>query len=52
MLSVTNKPLMLSVIMLNAVMLNVVMLNVVAPDSGQRVRALHENIRQDGSCRQ
>ncbi len=31
MLSVTNKPFMLSVIMLNAIMLSVVMLNVVAP---------------------
>jgi len=31
MLSVTNKPLMLSVVMLNVVMLSVVMLNVMAP---------------------
>jgi hypothetical protein len=31
MLSVTNKPSMLSVIMVNVVMLSVVMLNVVAP---------------------
>jgi hypothetical protein len=30
-LSVTNKPIMLSVIMLNVAMLSVVMLNVVAP---------------------
>jgi hypothetical protein len=32
MLSVTNKPIMLSVVMLNVVMLSVVMLNVVAPN--------------------
>jgi hypothetical protein len=31
MLSVTNKPFMLSVIMLNVVMLSVIILNVVAP---------------------
>ena len=31
MLSVTNKPLMLSVIMLSVIMLNVIMLSVVAP---------------------
>jgi hypothetical protein len=31
MLSVTNKPQMLSVIMLDVIMLNVVMVNVVAP---------------------
>jgi hypothetical protein len=31
MLSVTNKPIMLSVIMLNVVMLSVVMLSAVAP---------------------
>ncbi len=31
MLSVANKPFMLSVVMLNVIMLNVVMLNVMAP---------------------
>jgi hypothetical protein len=34
MLSVTNKPFMLSVVMPNVVMLNVVMLNVVVPNPG------------------
>jgi hypothetical protein len=33
-LSVTNKPFMLSVFMLNVVMLSVVMLNVMAPSKG------------------
>ncbi len=33
MLSVANKPIMLSVVMLNVVILNVVMLDVVAPPS-------------------
>jgi hypothetical protein len=32
MLSVANKPFMLSVIMLNVIMLNVIMLNILAPD--------------------
>ncbi len=44
MLSVTYKPLMLSVIMLNVVMLTDVMLNVVAPSMG-KIPALTENIR-------
>jgi hypothetical protein len=36
MLSVANKPIMLSFVMLSAVMLNVVMLSVVAPCFGVR----------------
>jgi hypothetical protein len=44
MLSVTNKPFMLSVTMLNVVMLSAVMLNVVAPLSGQFLIILLEKI--------
>jgi len=51
MLSVTNEPLMLSVIVLNAVMLNVVMLNVVAPDFSQTEHCT-KILDKDGSCRQ
>jgi hypothetical protein len=40
MLSVTNKPFMLSVVMLNVIMLSVVMLSVVVPlkENGQKQR--------------
>ncbi len=40
MLSVTNKPFMLSVIMLIVVILNVVILNVVAPSSVSRINSI------------
>jgi hypothetical protein len=39
MLSVTNKPLMSSVVLLNIVVLSVVMLNVVAPNTTQYIVA-------------
>ncbi len=44
MLSVTIKPITLSVIMLNAVFLSVILLSVVAPVSQIRFRRQHSNV--------
>ncbi len=48
MLSIANKPYMLSVIMLNVIMLSVVMLNVVAPLSGASTIKLFTIITNTG----
>ncbi len=44
MLSVTNKPFMLSVIMLNAIILSVITLNVMAHTSGARLVLFIQNV--------